>query len=120
MLNFSGSGHPVFYGSCALERGDVKSEGKEKLSTHLCGGDKTVELVLRTIISVNQLRIYGTVADMCNRLACRISDCSERTGELGAQDSPETTVILTELMTTNKSLRTDEDVQGNLLHNYEQ
>ena len=28
--------------------------------------------------------------------------------------------IPTELMTTNKSLRTDENVQGNLLHNYEQ
>ena len=70
-------------------------------------------MVLRTIISVNQLSIYGAVEDMCDELACRISDCSERTGKLVV------TVIPTELMTTNKSLRTDEIVQGNLLQNYE-
>ena len=56
---------------------------------------------------------------MCDELACRISDCSERTGKLVAQDNSETTVILKELMATNKSLRTDENVQGNLLQNYE-
>ena len=93
---------------------------KGKLSFHFCGDDKTVEVVLRTIISVNQLSIYGTVADMCDELACSISDCAARTGEPVAQDNPETTVIPTELMTTNKSPRSDENVQGNLLHNYEQ
>ena len=31
MLNFSESGHPVFHGSSALERGDLKSKGKGKL-----------------------------------------------------------------------------------------
>ena len=113
MLNFSESGHSIFRASSALERGDLKSKGKGKLSIHFCGDDKTVEVVLRTIISVNQLSIYGAVEDMCDELACRISDCSERTGKLVV------TVIPTELMTTNKSLRTDEIVQGNLLQNYE-
>ena len=89
------------------------------MSINFCGDDKTVEVVLRTIISVNQLSNYGAVADMCDELACRISDCSERTGKLVALDNPETTVILTELMTTNKSPRTDENVQGNLLQNYD-
>ena len=84
-----------------------------------CGDDKIVEVVLRTIMSINQLRIYGAVADMCDELACRISDCSERTGTLVAQENSEFTVILTELMTTNKSPRTDEKVQGNLLQDYE-
>ena len=32
MLNCSGSGHPVFRGSSALERGDLKSKGNGKLS----------------------------------------------------------------------------------------
>ena len=72
-----------------------------------------------TIISVNQLCIYGAVADMCNELVCRISDCSERTGELVAQDNSKTTVIPTELMATNKSPRTDENLKRNLLHNFE-
>ena len=51
-------------------------------SIHFCGDDKIVEVVLRTIISVNQLSIYGAVADMCDELACRISDCSEP-GKIG-------------------------------------
>ena len=114
MLNFSESGHPVFRGSSALDRGDLESKGKGNLSFHFCGDDKTAELVLRTIICVNQLSTYGAVADY------RISGCSERTGELVAQGNPETTVIPTELSTTNKSLRTDDNVQGNLLHNHEQ
>ena len=105
MLNFSESGHSAFRGSSALERGDLKSKGKGKLSIHFCGDDKIVEVVLRTIISVNQLSIYGAVADMCDELACRISGCSERTGEPVAEDNPETAVILTELMATNKSPR---------------
>ena len=89
MLNFSLSGHPVFRGSSALERRDLRSQGKGKLSTHFCGDEKTVEVILRTLISVN-LSIHGAVADMCDELACRISDCSQRTGELVAQDNPET------------------------------
>ena len=57
MLNLSESAHSVFRGSSALERGNLKSKGKGKLSFHFCGDDKSVEAVLRTIISVNQLSI---------------------------------------------------------------
>ena len=49
------SGHPVLRGSSAFERGDLKSEGKGKLSIHFNGSDETVEVILRTFISVNQL-----------------------------------------------------------------
>ena len=51
---------------------------------------------------------------------CRISGCSERTGKLVALDNPETTILPTELTTTNKSVRTNDNVQGNLLQNHEQ
>ena len=51
MLNFSESGHPVFRGSSASERGASRSKGKGKLSIHFCGDDKTVEVVLRTMNS---------------------------------------------------------------------
>ena len=74
MLNFGESGHLVF-------RGDLKSEGKGKLSIHFCGDDETAELVLRTIIPVNQVRICRAVADMCDELVCRISGCSESIGK---------------------------------------
>ena len=32
---------------------------------HLNGSEETVEVILRTVISVNQLSIYGAVADLC-------------------------------------------------------
>ena len=107
MINFGESGHPVIRGSSALERGDV------------CGDDDTADVVLRTIIPVNQLIVYGAVADMCNELAWGISDCSERTGKLVAQNKSKTLVMPTELSTSNKTPRTNETVQGKLLHDYE-
>ena len=119
MLNFSERGHHVFGGSSALERGDLKSKGKGTLSIHFFGGDNTAELVLRTIISLNQISIYGAVADMCDELACRILDCSESTGKLVAQNNSETLVMPTDLSTTNKTPRTNDKVQGNLLHKCE-
>ena len=61
MLNFSEGGHPDFRGSSAV---DLKSKGEGKWSFHFCGDDKTVEVGLRTIISVNQLSIYGAVANL--------------------------------------------------------
>ena len=86
----------------------------------LSGEDDTAELVLRTIIPVNQLSIYGAVADMCDELACSISGCSESTGKLVAQSNSETIVMPTEFSTTNKTPQTNGKVQGNLLHDCEQ
>ena len=40
-----------------------------KLSMHFCGDEDTAEVVLRTIISVNQFAVYGAVADTCDELA---------------------------------------------------
>ena len=57
VINFSESGHPVFRGSSAFERGSLRSKEKGKLSIHFCGDDETVDVILRTIISVNQLSV---------------------------------------------------------------
>ena len=89
------------------------------MSIHFGGDDNTAELVLRTVIPVNQLSNYGAVADMCDELACRISGCSESTGKLVAQNNSETVVMPTEFSTTNKTPRTNDKVQGHLLHDYE-
>ena len=75
MLNFSESGHPVFRGSCALERGDLKSKG-EIVFPLLCQRSSRSDS-FRTIQKVQLFRMY-------------------------------------------KSPRTDENVQGNLLQDYEQ
>ena len=69
MLRFAESGHPEFRVSSALERVEFKSKGKGVKTIHFNGGDETVELVLRTVISVNQLSVHGGVADLCKELA---------------------------------------------------
>ena len=66
----------------------------------------------RTIISVNQLRVYGAVADMCDELASRISGCSASTGRSVTQDKSETLVAPTELSTTTHPLLTNESKRG--------
>ena len=40
----------------------------EKLSIHFCGHYDTIEVLFRIITSVNQLSIYGAVADLCEEL----------------------------------------------------
>ena len=65
MIKFGVSGHPVFRATSPISRGTLKSKGGEKLSIHFCADGGTIETVVRTIISVNQLSIYGAVSDLC-------------------------------------------------------
>ena len=48
----------------------------ENLSIHFCANEGTIETVFRTIISVNQLSIYGAVSDLCEESKF----CHVRTG----------------------------------------
>ena len=64
MLNFAESGHPLFRASSALERGELKSKGKGVKSIRFDFSDDTMELILCTVISVNQLSVYGAVPDV--------------------------------------------------------
>ena len=59
MLNFVESGHPIFRATRALERGELKNKGKGVRSIHFNNRDETIELILRTVISVNQLSIIS-------------------------------------------------------------
>ena len=59
MIKFGESGHPVFRATSPLSRGALKSKGGGKLSIHHCADQGTIETVVCTIISVNQLSIYG-------------------------------------------------------------
>ena len=67
MLEFGENGHPVFRATSPLSRGQLKSKGGGKLSIHYCADLETIKTVFRTIASVNQLRLYGAVAEMCAR-----------------------------------------------------
>ena len=57
LLNFAGSGHPMFRGTSALERGELRSKESGKKSMHFNGSTENIELLLQTVISVNQLSI---------------------------------------------------------------
>ena len=118
MINFSECGHPVFRRSSAFERGGWKSKGKGQLSIHFNGSDETVEVILRTVISVNQLSVYGAVADMCGEVDWEISKCSKGTENPVALDNLETMDMPPEVSTTDQNSPTDARVQGNLLREH--
>ena len=81
MINFSESGHSVFRGSNAFERGDLKSERKGRSSIQFNGCDETIEVIIRTVISVNHLCVCGAVAEMCKELAWETSKKIDEYGE---------------------------------------
>ena len=79
MMKFSESGHPVFRSTSPLLQGVLRgSTSGGKLSIHFCADEGTIETVLRTIISGNQLSIYGAVSDLCEKY----KSCHVRTGRL--------------------------------------
>ena len=78
MIKFGESGHPVFRATSPFSRGTLKSKGGGKLSIHFCADGDTIETVFRTIISVNQLSIYGAVSDLCEEY----SSCQQEQGDL--------------------------------------
>ena len=86
MIKFGESGHPVFRATSPLSRGTLKSKGGGKLSIHFCADGDTIETVFRTIVSVNQLSIYGAVSDLCEEY----SACQARTERpmLAVQSDP--------------------------------
>ena len=83
------------------------------MSVHFNGSEETIGLILRTIISVNQLRIYGAVADLCKEL----SKDSEVAGKLAANEDLESMEIPTELPAADP--HTIAELQENLLQDYE-
>ena len=86
MIKLRESGHPVFRTTRPLSRGTLKSKGGGKLSIHFCADGGTIETVFRTIISVNQLSIYGAVSNLCDEY----SSCQARTERpvLAGQSDP--------------------------------
>ena len=62
------------------------------MSFHFNGSDETVEVILRTVISVNQLSTNGAVADVCGELAWEVSRHSKGTGKPVEPENLETMV----------------------------
>ena len=110
MLTFAESKHPVFRSASPLSRGELKSKGGGKLSVHYCADPGTIETVFRTIISDNQLSIYGAVADMCEEC----DTCHDRRGRpvVEGQSNPlfVPSVMKTHIPLTDDAAQQEEDL----------
>ena len=78
LLEFAESGCPIFRATTPLSRRNLKSKGHEKLSIHFAADFPTMETVFRTIVSANQLSLYGAVANMCEEFETH----QDRSGQL--------------------------------------
>ena len=65
MLEFVEFGHPIFRATSPLFRGRLKNKGHGKLSIHHCADLEMIQTFFRIIVSVNQLSLYGAIAEMC-------------------------------------------------------
>ena len=85
------------------------------LSIHYCADFETIETVFRTIISVNQLSLYGAVAEMCEEY----ESCHDRTGGLVVkrQSSPS---FVPSVIKTHTLLTDDPAQEEDLLQRYQE
>ena len=86
------------------------------MSIHFCADVDTIETVLRTIISVNQLSIHGAVSDLCDEYRT----CQARTVRpvLAEQSAP--LFEPASLLMKTPTLLTEDPAQENLLQKYQE
>ena len=116
MITFGESGHPVFRSTSPLSRGVLTSKGGGKLSIHFCADEGTIETVFRTIISVNQLSIYGAVSDLCEEY----KSCHVRTGRPVLSGHSDPLFVLKSSLMKTPTPSTDDPAQGDLLQKYQE
>ena len=99
-----------------MSRGTLKSKGGGKLSIHFCADEGTIETYFRTIISVNQLSIYGAVSDFCEEY----KSCHVRTGRLVLVGQSDPLFVPKGSLMKTPTLSTDDPAQEDLLQNYQE
>ena len=82
-------------------------------SFHFNDSDENIELLLRTVISANQLSVYGATADLCNELP----EDLRAPGKLAAPDHLETMEIPSRPAIAET--HTNAQQRGNLVQEYE-
>ena len=114
LLEFAESGYPNFRATTPLSRGQLKSKGHGKLSIHYAADQETIDTIFRTIISANQLSLYGAVANICEEYES-LHDRSGRPDVLMGQS-----IVLSEIK-AEVPLESDDPAYRNLLlHRYEE
>ena len=110
MVTLAESGHPVFRATSPLSRGLLKSKGGGKLSIHFCADQEAITTVFRTNTSVNQLSLYGAVAEMCEEY----ESYHDRTGGpvVAGQSNP---LFVPSVIKTNVPLNNDDPAHKKFL-----
>ena len=111
MVKFAQSGHPVFRATSPLSRGTLKSKGGGQLSIHFCADGGTIQTVFRTIISFNQLSIFGAVSDLCEGYKV----CHVRTGRPVMVRQSDPNLVPTSSLLKTPTPSTDDPAQEDLL-----
>ena len=109
-LTFVESGHPVFRVTSPFSKGQLKSKGGGKLSIHCCADQETIKTVFRTNSSVNQLTLYGTIAEMCEEY----ESCHDRTGAPVVRGQSSSSCVPS-VIKTNVPLNNDDPAHKELL-----
>ena len=81
MILFAESGHPVFRMTTPSFKEPPKSKGGRETSIYYSTEPATAELLLRIIVSVNQLTINRAMVDWCQELAQRAEARSPQSKE---------------------------------------
>ena len=110
MVTLAESGHPVFRATSPLSRGQLKSKGGGNLSIHYCADQDTITTVFLAIISVNQLSLYGAVAEMCEEYES-FHDRTRKTVVAGQSSSS----FVPRVIKTNVLLNNDDHAHEDLL-----
>ena len=98
---FKESGHLVFKSVSALSRGILKTR-RGRCTIHFNGDPTNTELLFQTVHSVNQLSVYGAVANWCHQFAWT----EEEKGQVGIiVDNFMLTIVEAEEMELLVSLR---------------
>ena len=64
MLEFAETIHPMSVLPVSLKEVNYEAKEGSKKTIHFNGSEQNVDLILRTVMSANQLSIYGAVADI--------------------------------------------------------
>ena len=116
MIKSGESGHPGFRATSPLSRGTLKSKGGGKLSIQFCADGGTIETVFRTIISVNQLSIYGAVSELCEEYG----SCRTRPGRLVVAEQSHPHFAPTDLLIRTPTLSIEILAQEDLLQKHKE
>ena len=116
LLEFAESGCPIFRATTPLSRGQLKSKGHGKLSIHFAADQETIEIIYRIIVSVNQLSLYGTVAEICEEH----ETLHERTGRPVVLEQSSSSIVFSAIKTEVPLDSDDPANQNSLLQQYEE